>query len=208
MSVIYISRMYIIVVLFYILLGCKNNKDNELKDIVSSKELLDNWKVFKNDSITVNIPSSWTPKEEKDLLLYIPLDSNNIKSYFAILKNSTSQISYKDYLKEIFKQVSQKDKKFTYLIKKIEFTNDSFCHTIELFVEEDGIKYKIYSLLYLKNNQIYDFSYKAINEENKNINNYKIFYTLIFSLKYYDKFIIDGENFIIKEQSIIEYDEI
>ena len=200
--------MYIIVVLFYILLGCKNNKDNELKDIVSSKELLDNWKVFKNDSITVNIPSSWTPKEEKDLLLYIPLDSNNIKSYFAILKNSTSQISYKDYLKEIFKQVSQKDKKFTYLIKKIEFTNDSFCHTIELFVEEDGIKYKIYSLLYLKNNQIYDFSYKAINEENKNINNYKIFYTLIFSLKYYDKFIIDGENFIIKEQSIIEYDEI
>ena len=204
------KKTTIYVLLVSILICCRDNKSESVKskyNIVSDQELLGGWKTFVDDSIKVNLPLNWKPKSVDDLLLYVPLDKNN-NSYFVILKNDNLKIRYKNYLKEIFRQVSQKDKEFNYLIRKVYFEGNKNCYTLELFTDERGEKYITYCFIYQKGNNIYDFSYKTINNEDSNIENYRIFYNVIFSFKFKNNLIIDSEDFIVKDEEILKYEDL
>ena len=98
--------------------------------------------------------------------------------------------------------------KFTYLITKIGLENNTFVYTIDFYSKEKTIEYKAYCLLYQKNNMIYDFSYKCLNNEETNIENYRLFYNALLSFKYNKNIIIDSKNFIVKSEEIIKYEDL
>lgn len=205
------KKIFICLIILLMFCGCKdekNEKMNSKTNIVSNKVLLKGWKVFTNDTMTVNIPSSWKPKKAMNTLLYVPLDKNKADLYYVILKTDISIINVRDYLKEIFKQMSQKDKDFTYLVKKINLKNATSFYTIDLYSKEENIKYKAYCLIYQKDNVIYDFSYKCLNDEKTNIKNYRIFYNVLFSFEYKYDHIIDSEKFIVDNEELIKYEDL
>jgi hypothetical protein len=125
-----------------------------------------------------------------------------------VLNHNTSEISTHDYLKEVFKEVSKKDLKFSYNLKKIDFKNTNKCYYLELFTNEGNVKYKIYSLVYEVGNQIYDFSYKTLDDKKENAKNYQTFYSVLFSFEYKYDNIIDAEKFIIDKAKILRYEDL
>ena len=205
------KKIFICLAILCVLVSCKKEKREKMNDslnIVSNKELLKGWKVFANDSVKINIPNNWKTQKVNNVLLYVPLDKNKANLYFAILKTDTTVVNVKNYLKEVFKQMSEKDNKFSYLLTKVTFENGTNCYKLDIYINVKGIKYKVYCLLYQKNNLIYDFSYKCLNNEETNIDNYRIFYNALFSFKYKDSIIIDSENFIVKNEEVMKYEDL
>lgn len=201
------------VIILCLTLGCCINKSDEKvssksKGIVEKSKLLKGWKTFEDEKIKVNIPESWHPKTVDDLLLYVPVSKDNSNLYYAILRHDATKMGYKDYIKEVFRQVSTKDSTFTYYIREVKFENDNKCYALQFFTNEDGIKYKTYSLIYESGNQLYDFSYKTINDELTNSESYNTFYTVLFSFEVdYDN-VIDGESFLVRNDTLIKYSDL
>ncbi|MBS7787089.1 hypothetical protein KIH23_07245 [Flavobacterium sp. CYK-55] len=208
------NKLFFLLCIFSIttLFSCKSNIDEKGNNfpIVSKNKLLVGWKTLSNDSVKVNIPKGWKPKKVEGLLLYIPLEKDNVKMYYVILKTDVKKISLKGYLKEIFKQVYNKNKDLKYFLKEFTFKDKSKCYSLELFTKEANIDYKIYSLIYLRNDQIYDFSYKILNDENQEayLDGYRTFYNVAFSFSYKNENIINGEEFVIKDEKDILYDDL
>ena len=205
------KKILIYLSLTFMFISCNKNK-NELTirkpDIVSDKELLQGWKTYVNDSIKVNIPVNWRPLQKDNLLFYVPLDQGKADLYYVVLKTDTAIVSLDNYLREIIIQMSEKDKNFSYQITKINFKNGISLHRVDLYSNEKNIKYKAYCLIYQKDNIIYDFSFKCINDEKSNIDNYKIFSNVLCSFRYKNDLIIDSESYIIKNEEIIKYDNL
>lgn len=204
-------KIFICLIVIFMFSSCIDEKKENTKstiNVVSDKILLNGWKVFTNDSLKINIPNSWKTQEVKNVLFYIPLNKNKADLYYVILKTDITIISFKNYLKESVKQVLEKDKKISYLITKINFENKTNCYTIDLYTKEKGICYKTHTLIYKKDRFIYDFSYKYLNDENTNIDNYRTFYNALFSFKYKGDKIIDSENFIVKNEEVIKYEDL
>ena len=205
------KNIFIYLVLVFTFICCKNEKNEKMKNslnIVSNEKLLKGWKTFDNDSIKVNIPSNWKSKKVKDVLLYFPLNEDNANLYFVALKTDISITDVKNYLKEIFNQMSIKDKKFNYTFTKFNLKNDTSFYTIDFYSKEKGINYKSYCLIYEIGNQIYDFSYKTLDDKKMNNKNYQTFYTVVFSFEYKYDNIIDGENFIINDTKTLKYEDL
>ena len=184
----------------------KSNRSNE--KIVSKDKLLTGWKTYSNDSIKVNIPSLWKPKIINDALLYIPLDEEKMDSYYVVLNYNVLKISCIDYIKETFKQVSNKASKFDYSLKKITFQNTNQCYILELYTNENKVNYKIYSIVYEVGNQIYDFSYKTLDDKKKYSKNKQTFYSVLFSFEFKYDNIIDSEKFIVQKEEILKYEDL
>lgn len=205
-------KIVICLIIVCVFSNCKRDKEekpkNRFNNIVSDKVLLKGWKNFANDSIKINIPNSWNPKEVKNVLFYIPLNKNKADLYYVILKTSSKIISFENYLKESVKQVLEKNKEINYLITKINFKDNTNCYTIDLYTKEKGINYKTHTILYKKDEFIYDFSYKYLNEENTNIENYRIIYNASLSFNYKGNLIIDSKNFIFKSEEVIKYEDL
>lgn len=205
------KKIFICLTIVCLFINCKDEKKKKMDsklNIVSYKELLEDWKVFTNDSIKANIPSIWLPQREEGVLLYVPLKKNKANLYFAILKTDTSIVDIKNYLKEVFRQMSLKDKKFTYQITKIDFENGTNCYSGVFYSKENGVNCKAYCLIYQKKNMIYDFSYKCLNDVETNIDNYRLFFNVLFSFTYKDDIIIDSENFKVKNDEEIKYEDL
>lgn len=199
-------------ILLFLVVSC-NDKKPKLNTVVNNKVvsnsvLLKGWKTYSYNDVRVNIPSNWKPNEIKDALLYTSLNKDGNDFYYVVLNYNTSQIKSINYLKEIFKEVSKKDLKFNYNLKKIAFKNTNKCYYLELFTNEDNVKYKIYSLIYEVGNQIYDFSYKTLDDNKMNAQNYQTFFTVLFSFEYKYDNIIDAEKFIIDDAKILKYEDL
>ncbi len=206
------KNIFIYLVLVFILNSCKDEKkeivgSNKLK-VVSNEKLLKGWRTLDIDSIKVNIPSSWEPQKLNDVLLYFPLNDNKANMYFIALKTDISVTNVKNYLKEVFKQMEIKDKKFTYLLTKINLKNNTSFYIIDFYSKEKGINYKSYCLIYEIGNQIYDFSYKTLDDTKTNAKNYQTFYTVLFSFEYKYDNIIAAEKFIINDTKILRYEDL
>lgn len=200
-------------ILFFMLVNCKDDKSQDKSNrsnekIVSKDKLLTGWKTYSNDSIKVNIPSLWKPKIINDALLYIPLDEEKMDSYYVVLNYNVLKISCIDYIKETFKQVSNKASKFDYSLKKITFQNTNQCYILELYTNENKVNYKIYSIVYEVGNQIYDFSYKTLDDKKKYAKNKQTFYSVLFSFEFKYDNIIDSEKFIVQKEEILKYEDL
>jgi hypothetical protein len=202
------KNIFIFLAILFTIVSCKDEKITNDLNIVNGKKLLQGWKKFENDTIKVHIPSNWKSQKEEGVLLYFPLNKGNANLYYVILKTDISIVSVKNYIKEIFRQIALKDKNFTYLLTKINFENNACFYTIDFYTKEKGITYKAYCLIYQKRNMIYDFSYKCFNNEETNIDNYRIFYNTLFSFEFKHDNIVDSENFIIKNEEIIKYEDL
>ncbi|CAM4085378.1 putative lipoprotein [Flavobacterium branchiophilum] len=198
--------------LLFLIVSCKEKKIklNTVVNykVVSKSVLLKGWKTYNYNDVKINIPSNWKPNDIKDALLYTSLNKDGNDFYYVILNYNTSQINSINYLKEIFKEVSTKDLKFKYSLKKIAFKNTNKCYYLELFTNENNVKYKIYSLIYEEGNQIYDFSYKTLDDKKMNAQNYQTFFTILFSFEYKYDNIIDSEKFIIDDAKILKYEDL
>ena len=200
-------------IILSVIISCKDTKKDEelIKNndkVVNNNQLLKGWCVFAEDSIKVNLPSNWKPKKIKDALLYVPLDNNNKDLYYVILNYNTTKINCKDYIKETFNQVSKKDLKFNYILKKIDLQNINECYIMEFYTVENKIKYKIFSLIYQEGNQLYDFSYKTLDVKKNNIKNYQTFYSVLFSFEYNYDNIIDSQKIIVKNEKELKYEDL
>lgn len=199
-------------ILLFLVVSCNDKKSKSStmsnNQVVSNNELLKGWKTYSYNDIIVNIPSDWKLTEIKNALLYASLNKKGNDCYYVVLNYNTSQIKSNDYIKEIFKEVSKKDLKFNYNLKEISFKNTNKCYYLELFVNENNVKYKIYSLVYEVGNQIYDFSYKTLDDKKTNAKNYQTFFTLLFSFEYKYDNIIDAEEFIIDNSKVLKYEDL
>ncbi len=200
---------------FFLLLlfSCKNN-DAEINSIISKDreivngELPRGWQTYTDDSINVNIPPNWKPTKIADAIFYVPLRVKEQDLYYVVLNYDIAKISFKDYLKEIFKQLSDKNAKFDYSLKKYNFKNASSCYYLEIYTNENNVKYKAYSIIYEFENKIYDFSYKTLDVKNRNIKNYRIFYNVLFSFELNHTNIIDADKFIIDNEEVVKYEDL
>lgn len=199
------------VLLFFLILllnSCKDKVHNDKSyEVVSKESMLKNWKKFEKGNINLNIPKEWIPQENKDALVYIPIDKHN-DLYYVILKYQESQISIKDYLKEIFKQLTSKNESFKYRLKEVTFQNTKKCYIIEFDTSFKGIDYKTYTLVYSENGYLYDFSYKSLKEDKGKDNGYQTFFTVLFSFVEDYNNIIDSEKFIVVDEKILKIEDI
>lgn len=202
--------------LFYLLLSlivfaCKDDKPNPNSSqkyrVVGNNELLKGWKTYSNDSIKVNMPSDWKPKNIKQALLYVPID-NKHDLFYVILNYSQSKITCRNYIKEALKQFSKKNRNSTYVLKRVSLKNTRELYIIELFTKEKNIKYKIYSLVYDTGNEIYDFSYKTIDDKKMNDKNYQTFYSVLFSFEMKYDNVFDANKIIIDNYKLIKYQDL
>lgn len=168
----------------------KNGKENiwEIKSIGKSITRI-KWKEYKNDSLKLKVPIEWNEKKQKDSWVYFPLDKNNTKLYFAIMKYYASEINMnlEEYLKEGFNQVSNKIDEFRYVLKKLDLNNSTHCYILTIFTKEKGKRYITYSLVYQSKNQINDFAYKTFDDEKTNEINYRKFLLIVFSFEFNKK---------------------
>lgn len=201
---------FLLLIIFF---SCKNN-EGEINSIISkdreivSGELPRGYKTYLSDSVSVNIPSNWKPTKIKDALFYVPLNVKEQDMYYVVLKYDISKINIKSYLKEIFKQLSEKNSTFNYSLKKYNFKNTGSCYYLEIYTNENNIKYKVYSIIYESGSKIYDFSFKTLDLKNKNVKNYRVFYNILFSFKLNQSNIIDAEKFIIDNEEVLEYKDL
>lgn len=201
---------------FIMLILFVNCNDNKLKPIskennnkvVGNNQLLAGWKIYETKDVKINIPSIWKPETIKDALFYTPINKGKNDFYYVILNYNTSQINSKDYLKEVFKEISKKDSNFNYNLKKISFKNTNQCYYLELFTNEGNFKYKIYTLIYEVGNQIYDFSYKTLDDKKENAKNYQTFYSVLFSFEFKYDNVVDGEKFVIDDTKTLKYEDL
>jgi hypothetical protein len=204
-----INFIYTVLLICVISISCndKKTKSNIDKKVVGKNILLKGWKEYNSDKIKINLPNYWNPISIDKALLYVPI-SDKFDIYFVVLRYTTKQIKSNDYIKKIFDEVSKKDLKFNYNLKKIYFKNTNTCYYLEFFTKEGNIEYKIYSVIYEFDNQIYDFSFKTLNDEKMNIKNYQTFFSVIFSFEYRYDNIIDAEKFIIDKEEVLKYENL
>ena len=203
------NKFYLILVLS-IFISCK--KDEGLKnDSITIKSLekeriSQGWKTYQDSNVKTLIPSDWNPKK-KDILFLVPIDKK-LNIYYAVAEFDQKVISSKNYIKEIFKQISADTPEFVYTMRKIDFTNGNTCYLLEFYTTENNNKYKTYNVIYPKNNKLYDFCYKTIDNVDANPINQKVFYDVLVTFEYHGKKIIDSENFIVKTAKEIKYNDI
>jgi hypothetical protein len=201
----------LVISLFFI--SCKNDNDkkygigkkekglkvgNWIYEDNQKNEITIDWKTYNSAQVKTSLPSNWNPVKEKDLLLYVPYSKNNPALYYAVLKYDLSElkISLKDYVKETFRQISIKDKKFKYFIRRAKIDNKNTCYLLEIYTNENGIKYKTHILVYQKENLIYDFGYKILDKTSTNYKNHLIFFEILTTFR-------DGNNLVINTNANI-----
>jgi hypothetical protein len=199
------------ILFFVFFISCKKTDNFQEKKTINDRvneQIPDGWKIYTDGNIKAAIPSGWIPKKKLDMLFLVPIDKK-LNIYYVVLQHKvTKEMSTKNYLREIIKQISEGTKEVNYSLRKIDFTNGNVCYLLEFFTTENNHKYKTYDLIYPKEKIVYDFGFKTIDDKNTNSINEKIFYNLLLTFKHRNKKVIDGENFIVKNAKEITYENL
>ena len=175
-----------------------------------SDKITADWKDYKDEEIHLKIPKNWQIRKFDDVWKYFPYNDKNSKLYFSIQKYETSTIGLndKEYLKEGFRQISEKIDKFHYVLKKLSFNNNKRCYILTIFTNEKGIDYVTYCLIYQPDDIIYDFAYKTVRDEEQDELNYRKFLLIVQGSVINGNKIIDGSTLIVDNEEKITFEEI
>ena len=202
-------KKWSLILILIIFISCK--KDNEVKENLNIKsfereKISEGWKDYTDGNIKTLIPSDWNPKK-KDILFLVPINKK-LNVYYAVAEFDIKIISSKNYIKEIFKQISADTPEFIYTMRKIDFTNGGICYLLEFYTTENNHRYKTYNVIYPKKDRLYDFCYKTINDIDINPINQKVFYDVLVTFEHHNKKVIDSENFIVGNATEIKYEDL
>lgn len=202
-------KKYYLILTLIIFISCKKNDKLEENTTIKSLEkekISEGWKVYSDGIIKTLIPSDWNPKK-KDILFLVPINKK-LNIYYAVAEFDMKVISSKNYVKEIFKQISVDTPEFVYTLRKIDFTNGNTCYLLEFYTTENNYKYKTYNVIYPKKDKLYDFCYKTINDIDSNPINQKIFYDVLVTFEHHNKKVIESEKFIVKNSLELKYEDL
>ena len=198
-------------ILFLLFANCKHSEkkpDNLTLETLEKTKLGQGWKQYSDKKIRAVIPSNWTPKVKKDMLFLVPIDKKLNLYYVATELDIEKVISTKNYLQEIFKQISADTPTFNYSMSKISFTNGEACYLLEFDTIENGHSYKFFNVIYPIGEKIYDFGFKTINDSKAYSKNKKLFYDVLVTLEQNNKKIIASEDFIVQNAKEMKYEDL
>ncbi|GEM54985.1 hypothetical protein B0A58_11380 [Flavobacterium branchiophilum NBRC 15030 = ATCC 35035] len=222
------TRILIQSMLFVVLFLFSCNNDNQKKSGIGikkdgfkvgqwvyednyKKEIKINWKSYQDSKVKTSIPVNWKPTKEEGVLFYVPYSKENPELYYAVLSYDKKDlgISAKNYIKETFRQISIKNKKFKYFIRKYTFqqTSEDY-YLIEVFTTENNIKYKTHLLIYDKGNSIYDFGYKTLDNPLMNYKNHLVFIEMFTTFRYKGNLVINTKERVLEEPELIKIDDL
>ncbi|WP_348811582.1 hypothetical protein [Flavobacterium maritimum] len=198
-------------ILFFLFANCKHSDKNPNKltlETLEKTKLTQGWKQYSDKKIRALIPSNWTPKVREDILFLVPIDKKLNLYYVASEYDIERVISTKNYLQEIFKQISVDTPTFNYSMSKINFTNGKVCYLLEFDRTENGHNYKFFNVIYPIEKKIYDFGFNTINDPKSYAENKRLFYDVLVTLEQNDKKIIASEDFIVQNAKEIKYEDL
>jgi hypothetical protein len=161
------------------------------------------WNCVKIEDNEICCPSNWKPVQQKSVSYFSYLNNNNKSTFFTIVNYtiSESNIDARRYLKLGYSQLLKDTvEKFTgFTVKKLIF-QDNEAYYAEYFTEVNKQSYLTYSMLFEKDNYLYDIALKV--EKDKSPNYTETFKNILFSLKVKGEQVFDGEDKLEKIEII------
>lgn len=143
-----------------------------------------NWRCFKIGDDDLCTPSTWLPIRQKEYYYMSNLEYAKNKTSFVILRYTVNEIKITPiiYLKESYSQMLKDSvENFTgYTVKRLVFQDQDVYYS-EFFSERSKVKYLTYSMMFEKDNYLYDFCLKV--EKAKSVKYKDLLRNILLSFK-------------------------
>lgn len=205
-------KHFYILLIFVVFSHCKLKPENAKSDAVKETWDVDKsefergaalnpeeWNCFKIGNDDLCCPSVWKPIKQKEYYYLSNLENPKENTSFLILRYpvSTTGITPTLYLKETYRQALKDtvDEFTGYTVKKLVF-QDRETYYSELFGERSRKKYTTFSMMFEKDNYLYDFCLKV--EKDKSGQYQEIFKNILFNFKVKGEQVFDEHDKIEK----------
>lgn len=146
--------------------SCSTGGSPSSTDLISNTDSISemDWRCFKIGDDDLCTPSIWLPIRQKEYYYMSNLDDAKNKTSFVILRYTINEINITPiiYLKESYSQMLKDSvENFTgFTVKRLIFQDQDVYYS-EFFSERSKVKYLTYSMMFEKDNYLYDFCLKV-----------------------------------------------
>ncbi len=162
------------------------------------------WDIYQDSEITINHPKEWILKEKSDYLFYA-LPKQNKNDFFLVLQHHRDSTGFNlnSYVEHVIEELfdSSGTKLLNHSFFRLQYPQRE-AYFFHFLIEEDKGTMQYFTFYTEDDENVYDFTYKSVYEENTSIEKRKVFGAVVYSSS------IGNKKLFYEEDKLIDYNKL